>query len=289
MTETRHRLPHHLLAPSTHPHPFQPIRPICSSHIAFAPNGPQHEIHHHRRNQRARKHRRPPAIVEAAKAAAHLGPPSLPDSVGTPVEDAERVDHSRHGDGGEEEGADLADAIAEVEQSDREAAKQDGEVEPAEESALVGEEDFGLEARRKGNAFACVLGQRRPGVAHVQRECLPGAPWRRGWEDMMRRCASKSDLGIMSSSHRSGGRHNSQIQNADYVRQKHVRELSAKGADTLAPHGTTIGVIPFAAGRCPMSLTHAMRGDLSARTLRHPSYGTYLMVPMLYSAALLPL
>jgi hypothetical protein len=70
------------------------------------------------------------------------------------VERGERVHHGGHGDEREEAGADAADAVAEVEQADGEAAEDDGEVEPAQEGALVGEEDLGLNARRQGNALA---------------------------------------------------------------------------------------------------------------------------------------
>jgi len=70
------------------------------------------------------------------------------------VESDESVDHGGQGDEREEAGADLADAVAEVEQADGQAAEDDGEVEPGEEGALVGEEDFGLDAGGEGDAFA---------------------------------------------------------------------------------------------------------------------------------------
>ncbi|KAF2405219.1 ornithine carbamoyltransferase [Trichodelitschia bisporula] len=56
------------------------------------------------------------------------------------------VGKATHGDDGEDACADLADAVAEVEQADGEAAEDDGEVEPREEGALIGKEDFGLDA-----------------------------------------------------------------------------------------------------------------------------------------------
>jgi hypothetical protein len=46
------------------------------------------------------------------------------------VERHEGVDHGRQRDEREEAGADLADAVAEVEQADGQAAEDDGEVEP---------------------------------------------------------------------------------------------------------------------------------------------------------------
>jgi hypothetical protein len=50
----------------------------------------------------------------------------------------------------------LTDGVAEVEQPDGQAAQDDGEVEPAEKGAFVGEEDFGFYSGREGDAFACV-------------------------------------------------------------------------------------------------------------------------------------
>lgn len=71
------------------------------------------------------------------------------------MEGHQRVDHGPHGDEGEEGGGDAADAVAEVEQPDGQAAQDDGEVEPGEEGALVGEEDLGLDPGGEGDAFAC--------------------------------------------------------------------------------------------------------------------------------------
>ena len=64
------------------------------------------------------------------------------------------VEHGGEGNECEEASGDLADGVAEVEQSNGEAAEDDGEVEPAEEGAFVGEEDFGFYARGEGDAFA---------------------------------------------------------------------------------------------------------------------------------------
>lgn len=109
---------------------------------------PQDEIHNHRRQQRDGQHRGPQAIVEAT-----LTP--QPDALRAPVERDKRIYHGAHGDEGEEAGADLAHAVAEVEEADGETAEDDGEVEPGEESAFVGEEDFGLDAGGEGYAFSC--------------------------------------------------------------------------------------------------------------------------------------
>ena len=70
------------------------------------------------------------------------------------MEGHEGVEHGGQGDEGEEAGGDLADAVAEVEEADGQAAQDDGEVEPGEEGAFVGEEDFGLDAGGEGDAFA---------------------------------------------------------------------------------------------------------------------------------------
>ena len=71
------------------------------------------------------------------------------------MEGDEGVEHGAHGDEGEEAGGDLANAVAEVEEADGEAAEDDGEVEPGEEGALIGEEDFWFDAGGEGDSFAC--------------------------------------------------------------------------------------------------------------------------------------
>ena len=71
------------------------------------------------------------------------------------MERHERVHHAPHRHDREQRGADPGRGVgAEVEQADREAAEDDCEVEPGEEGALVGEEDFGLDAGGEGDAFA---------------------------------------------------------------------------------------------------------------------------------------
>ena len=106
------------------------------------------------------------------------------------MEGHEGVEHGGEGDEGEEAGGDLADAVAEVEEADGQAAQDDGEVEPGEEGAFVGEEDFGLDAGGEGDAFAW---DRVDGLAGWICEWLlwsmgqeiPGAVWRSGWLDMV--------------------------------------------------------------------------------------------------------
>jgi hypothetical protein len=72
------------------------------------------------------------------------------------VKRGERVDHGAHGDQGKEAGGDAANGVAEVEKADGEPAEDDGEVEPGEEGALVGEEDFWFDAGGEGDALACM-------------------------------------------------------------------------------------------------------------------------------------
>lgn len=100
------------------------------------------------------------------------------------MEGNEGVGHGGHGDEGEEPSGDLTDLVAEVEEADGEAAEDDGEVEPGEEGALVGEEDFGLDARGERDALACgeIVRERERGREGWKQ--VPGAVWRRGWEDM---------------------------------------------------------------------------------------------------------
>ena len=64
------------------------------------------------------------------------------------------IEHRSHGDEGEQPRAYPTDAVAKVEKTDSQPAEDDGEVEPGEKGALVGEEDLGLNPRRKGDALA---------------------------------------------------------------------------------------------------------------------------------------
>lgn len=63
------------------------------------------------------------------------------------------VDHSRHRDKGEQTSGDAPHTVAEVEQADGQAAEDDGEAEPGEKGAFVGEEDFGFDAGGEGDSF----------------------------------------------------------------------------------------------------------------------------------------
>ena len=66
-----------------------------------------------------------------------------------------RIDHAPHSHDREKRGADTRRGIgAEVQQADCKPPEDDGEVEPGEKGALVGEEDFGLDAGGEGDAFA---------------------------------------------------------------------------------------------------------------------------------------
>ena len=73
-----------------------------------------------------------------------------------PVERRKRIQHSRHGNKCKKTGGDTADTVPEVEQTDGETAQDDGEVQPGEKSALVGEEDFWLDAGWEGDSFAFI-------------------------------------------------------------------------------------------------------------------------------------
>lgn len=79
------------------------------------------------------------------------------------MEGDQGIDHGGHGDDGEEGSGDATDSVAEVEQAHRQTAENDGEVEPGEESPLIGKEDFRLNASREGDALACRIGNVRSG------------------------------------------------------------------------------------------------------------------------------
>ena len=174
---SRSSLPAFLFLPppfSSHPSSHLPstLLPLARAH-----HRPQDEVHQHRRRQRAREQRRAPAVVEAGLAADA-------DAAGAPVERGDGVGDGGDGDEGEGGGGQAGDAVvAEVEEPDPEAAEEDGEVEPGEEGALVGEEDFGLDARRERDAFA--WGEERLEGRGGGRRGVPGAVWRSGWLDMV--------------------------------------------------------------------------------------------------------
>ena len=65
-----------------------------------------------------------------------------------------RVDHAAHSHDREQCCCNQARSVAaEIQEADREAAEDDGEVEPGEEGAFVCEEDFGFDAGGEGDAF----------------------------------------------------------------------------------------------------------------------------------------
>jgi hypothetical protein len=72
------------------------------------------------------------------------------------VKRKQRIQHRSNRHERKQARANLAHAVAKVQEPDRQAAEDDGEVEPREECALVGEEDFGLDAGGECDAFACV-------------------------------------------------------------------------------------------------------------------------------------
>ena len=103
------------------------------------------------------QHRRTKAIIETT-----LTPHT--NALCSPVIGDKCVDHCSHGDQSEKARRDLTNLVAEVEETDGETAEDDGEVQPAEKGALVGEEDFGLDAGGEGNALACGKELRVSGV-----------------------------------------------------------------------------------------------------------------------------
>ena len=84
---------------------------------------PQDKVDDNRKQQSNGQNRRTKAIVESTL-------PSHTNALCAPVECDESVDHGHQGDECEESSADLSDAVTEVEQTDGEAAEDDGEVEP---------------------------------------------------------------------------------------------------------------------------------------------------------------
>lgn len=70
------------------------------------------------------------------------------------MEDAERIHHCGHGDEREQSGTDLPDLVTEVEKSNGQTAEDDAEIQPREECAFIGEEDFWFDPDREGDAFA---------------------------------------------------------------------------------------------------------------------------------------
>ena len=101
------------------PHPSIPY----SFLLTPSPSNPQNKVNNNRQQQRNSQHCGTKAIIKATLA-------SHADALRAPVESDKSVDHGRQRDEREEAGADLADAVTEVEQTDGQAAEDDGEVEP---------------------------------------------------------------------------------------------------------------------------------------------------------------
>jgi hypothetical protein len=113
---------------ATHPASFRlqwypPSFNSCSFLLTPSPSNPQNKVDNNRQQQRNSQHCGTKAIIKAALA-------SHADALRAPVESDKSVDHGRQRDEREEAGADLADAVTEVEQADGQAAEDDGEVEP---------------------------------------------------------------------------------------------------------------------------------------------------------------
>lgn len=159
------------------PQPPGKLPPPLALSLARFLAQPQHKIHHHRRKKRHSQHCWPEAVVEA-----RLAP--QPDRPRPPVEGADRVQHRRHRDDRKQRRTRLPDAVAKVKQPDREPAQDDGEVEPRQERALVGEEDLGLDACWERDALACAS-QGRALCVPKTGPSLPGEDCRSGWLDMV--------------------------------------------------------------------------------------------------------
>ena len=70
------------------------------------------------------------------------------------MERHQRIAHGAHSDDCENGRADEAGGVvAEVQETDGEGAEDDGEVQPREEGAFVGKEDFGFHTRGERDTF----------------------------------------------------------------------------------------------------------------------------------------
>jgi hypothetical protein len=79
---------------------------------------------------------------------------SLTNSIRSPVEGRQGIDHHHHGDECEHSGRDTTDPVSKVEEANGEGSEEDGKVEPREEGTFVGEEDLGLDSHGERNTFA---------------------------------------------------------------------------------------------------------------------------------------
>lgn len=100
-----------------------------------------------RRQDKQTQHCRPKSVIIGTGQ-------SLPDPVRAPVEGGQGVHHHDHRDKHEHARRDASDTVAKVQETDRQGAEKDGEVEPGQEGALVGEKDLGLDTHGQGDALA---------------------------------------------------------------------------------------------------------------------------------------
>lgn len=126
-----------------------PVIPSANSSFMAVPStrDSQYKVHDNSAKQSNSQDRRSKPIIKATLA-------TLPYALRPPVKREQRINHGSHGNECKETRADLSDFIAEVEEPDCETAEDDSEVEPRKEGALIGEEDFWLDACGEGNALA---------------------------------------------------------------------------------------------------------------------------------------
>lgn len=117
-------------------------------------NNPQNKVDDDRRRKRQSQDCWSEPVVKPTNTGGSASSTSSPDPACSPVEDRERIHHSGHGDQCEETGADLANLVTEVQQTDCQTAEDDAEVEPGEECSFIGEEDFGLDSDGEGDPLA---------------------------------------------------------------------------------------------------------------------------------------
>lgn len=86
-------------------------------------NHPQDKVDHYGAEQSQGENGGSDAIIESTLA-------SLADTLGSPVEGEQGVDHGSHGDHGEQACGDAADGVSKVQQTDSQTTEDDGEIEP---------------------------------------------------------------------------------------------------------------------------------------------------------------
>lgn len=88
------------------------------------------------------------------------------------------IPHRQHANDGEDGGRDECGAVAKIQHADCEGAEDDGEVQPREEGALVGEEYLGFDARGERNAFSWVGDGLVVATREGVRDGIVGGRWR---------------------------------------------------------------------------------------------------------------